>query len=91
MKKLHDQSKLNKGQERQLLLIASVMVMSSITQCQDERGCLFSQLSLLFALLKNSGQVRGLAGLQLRSLAHISTHSSLLQAALSSSTGHPVT
>lgn len=34
-------------------------MMCSIARCQEEQGCLFSQLSLLFPLLKNSGQGLG--------------------------------
>lgn len=56
MERVHNQHKLSKGQERQMLLIPSIIMMCSITQCQEEQACLFSQLSLLFPLLKNLGQ-----------------------------------
>lgn len=41
-----------------MLLIPSIMMMCSITQCQDEWGCLFSWLSLLFPCWRTQGSVQ---------------------------------
>ena len=66
-----------------MLLIPSVMMMYSITQCQDEQGCLVSQLSLLFPLLKNSGQGPGSEGynLEVGLMPHLNTELPLVSCA----------
>ena len=66
-----------------MLLIPSVMMMYCITQCQDEQGCLFPQLSLLFPLLKSSGQGPGSEGYNLEAglMSHLNTELPLMSCA----------
>ena len=66
-----------------MLLIPSVMMMYSVTQCRDEQGCLVSQLSLLFPLLKNSGQGPGSEGYNLEAglMSHLNTELPLVSCA----------